>query len=105
MLRYVFITDQLRDRGYLVIEAETGEKAIALLSAVDPPIGAVFTDIELRGRLNGWDVADAFRQADPEIQIIYTSGHRQDGQRRVPRSTFLPKPYTPAELFHALTNP
>jgi CheY-like chemotaxis protein len=43
-----FIADQLRDQGYAVVEAETGEKAIALLSEADHlPIIGVFTDIEL----------------------------------------------------------
>jgi Response regulator receiver domain len=51
------IADQLRDQGYAVVEAETGEKAIALSSKKDHrPIVAVFTDIELSGRLSGWDV-------------------------------------------------
>ena len=100
----VFIADQLRDQGYVVVEVETGEKAIALLSeAARAPIRAVFTDIELPGRLSGWDVADAFRQACPQIQIIYTSGHAQSKQRRVSRSTFLSKPYRPSDLFDALS--
>jgi CheY-like chemotaxis protein len=98
------IADQLRDQGYAVVEAETGEKAIALSSKTDHrPIVAVFTDIELSGRLSGWDVADAFRQAYPQIRIIYTSGHSQDTRRRVSRSTFLAKPYVPTDVFGALS--
>lgn len=98
------IADQLRDQGYAVVEAETGEKAIALSSKTDHrPIVAVFTDIELSGRLSGWDVADAFRQAYPQIRIIYTSGHSQDTRRRVSRRTFLAKPYVPTDVFGALS--
>jgi CheY-like chemotaxis protein len=101
-----FIADQLRDQGYAVVEAETGEKAIALLSEADHlPIIAVFTDIELSGRLSGWDVADAYRQAYSQIRIIYTSGHSQDTRRRVSRSTFLAKPYLPTDVFDALLAP
>jgi two-component system, response regulator PdtaR len=101
----VFIADQLRDQGYVVVEVETHEKAIALLSeATRAPIRAVFTDIELPGMLSGWDVADAFRKACPHIQIIYTSGHSQSKQRRVSRSTFLSKPYRPSDLFDALSH-
>jgi CheY-like chemotaxis protein len=66
------IADQLRDQGYAVVEAETGEKAIALSSKTDHrPIVAVFTDIELSGRLSGWDVADAFRQAYPHTDYLH----------------------------------
>ena len=34
----------------------------------------MFTDIQLGGQLNGWDVAEAFRRAYPQIRVIYTSG-------------------------------
>ena len=71
----VFIADQLRDQGYVVVEVETGEKAIALLSeAARAPIRAVFTDIELPGRLSGWDVADAFRQRVPKYRSFTPPG-------------------------------
>jgi CheY-like chemotaxis protein len=100
----LFIADQLRDQGYAVVEAETAEEAIALLSEPNhPSIEAVFTDIQLSGRLSGWDVADAFRLAYPQIRIIYTSGYGEDARRKVSRSTFLAKPYLPTDVFNALT--
>ena len=54
----LFIVGQLREQGYAVFEAETGEDAIALLTGDHPPwISTLFTDIQLGGRLSGWDVA------------------------------------------------
>jgi CheY-like chemotaxis protein len=94
-----FIAGHLRDAGYAVLEATNGEEAIALLRATDaPPICLVFTDIQLGGRLTGWDVAYAFREANPEIPVIYTSGQIQDQQRQVPGSAFLAKPYLPSDI-------
>ena len=57
----LFIVGQLREQGYAVFEAETGEEAIALLTREHPPwIGTLFTDIQLGGKLSGWDVAEAY---------------------------------------------
>ena len=48
----LFIADHLRDQGYVVIEAETGEEALSLLRVEQqPPINIVFTDIQLGGQL------------------------------------------------------
>ena len=53
---------------------------------------------QLGGKLNGWDVADAFRKAHPQIPVIYTSGQIQSRKRQLPGSTFLPKPYLPCDI-------
>ena len=45
-----FIVGHLRDAGYVVLEAASGEEAIAMLRAAQfPPISVVFTDIQLGG--------------------------------------------------------
>ena len=94
-----FIVGYRRDEGYLVREASSGEEAVAILHAADPPpISVVFTDIQLGGGITGWEVADAFRKAHPEIPVIYTSEQIQNRRRQVPGSTFLPKPYLPSDI-------
>ena len=99
----LFIVGQLREQGYDVFEAGTGEEAIALLSAEHPPwINTLFTDIQLGGKLSGWDVAETFREANPEIQVIYASGRYDGGERRVSGSTFFTKPYRPGDIFAAI---
>jgi CheY-like chemotaxis protein len=99
----LFIVGQLREQGYAVFEAETGEEAIALLTGEQPPrISTLFTDIQLGGKVTGWDVAEAFREANPKIQVIYASGRHQENERRVPGSTFFTKPYMPRDIFDAI---
>jgi CheY-like chemotaxis protein len=94
-----FIAGHLREAGYEVLEAGSGEEAIDLLRTTDhPPISLVFTDVQLGGSVTGWDVAEAFRKAHPEIPVIYTSGLTQSRNRQVPRSTFLHKPYLPSDI-------
>ena len=99
----MFIVSHLSDEGYLVLEASSGEEAIAILRATNPPaISVVFTDIQLGGWVTGWDVADAFREAHPEIPLIYTSGQIQNRKRQLPGSTFLPKPYLPCDIIELI---
>ena len=99
----LFMVGQLREQGYEVFEAANGEDAIALLTAEHPPwISTLFTDIQLGGELSGWDVAEAFREANPKIQVIYASGRCHDGERRVSDSAFFTKPYIPGDIFDAI---
>ena len=100
-----FIVGHLRDAGYVVFEAGSGEQAIAMLRIANlPPINVVFTDIQLGGSATGWDVADAFRKALPDIPVIYTSGLIQSQTRQVPGSAFVPKPYLPSDIVELIEN-
>ena len=62
----------------------------------------MFTDIKLGGRLNGWDVAEASRAADPKVPVLYTSGNCNDRERQVSNSLFFDKPYRPAEILRGI---
>jgi CheY-like chemotaxis protein len=99
-----YIASQLRDQGHVVVEAATGEEAIALLAAETQRIDVLFTDIHLGGRLSGWDVAEAFRTTRPQIQVIYASGRPPETTRRVSGSMFLSKPYLADEILGAVTS-
>ncbi len=103
------VADELRDYGFVVHEASTGEQAIRLLES-DPDIAILFTDINLPGDLEGREVAVRARAMRPDLPIVYASGRYAafglDGM--VPRSLFVPKPYRPAEvcaLLARLTEP
>jgi CheY-like chemotaxis protein len=99
LLRDVIATD-LKDAGWDVLEASTGECAIGIIQA-NPHIDVLFTDIQLAGRLSGWDVAEAFRAAKPEMLVIYTSGNSADRSRAVANSQFFSKPYRAPEILKA----
>ena len=55
----------LQEAGYVVVEAGSGEEAIALCNS-GRPIDMVVTDINLGGCASGWDVAECFRAARPD---------------------------------------
>jgi CheY-like chemotaxis protein len=90
----------LRGDGCLILEASSGEEAVACLKT-GKKIDVVFTDVTLGGPLSGWDVADAFRLVRSEIPIIYTSGHADDRSRQVKDSQFFLKPYDIAAVVKA----
>ena len=95
-VRDIFVS-HLRKTGWSVVEADNSEHAIAMLDAGEP-IDIVGTDIQLIGELTGWDVAEAFRAAQPAMPVIYVSGNAPQPSRLVPESVFFPKPYDPAAI-------
>ena len=87
----------LEDAGWTVLEAESGESALAILQQ-RPSLNVLITDIRLGGAANGWDVADAARVLSPLLPIIYVSANRPDLTRQVAHSTFFSKPIQLAKL-------
>jgi CheY-like chemotaxis protein len=90
----------LQEAGYAVVEAVTGEEAIALCHS-DTSIDVVFTDVNLGGHASGWDVAECFRAVRPGVPVVYTSGRSLDAGRCVGGSTFVPKPYRESDILKA----
>jgi CheY-like chemotaxis protein len=67
----------LRQGGYEVIAAESGESALEMLrrTGVEPRI--LVTDVVLRG-LNGRQVAEAVQRVRPGIPVLFMSGYAHD---------------------------
>ena len=94
------IARYLRDAGWVVVEAESGHRALAMCGS-DTPIDILFADIQLNDSVNGWEVAEAFRAARGEIPVIYTSGNQIEPTRGVPGSLHFNKPYQLADILSA----
>jgi CheY-like chemotaxis protein len=88
-----------RDDGWVVLEAATGEAALAL--ARESHIDALLTDIQLGGCVSGWDVAETVRTAHPATEVVHISGSAADHSRQVPASHFFRKPYRAAAILAA----
>ncbi len=95
------IVHHLKNAGWEVLESSTGEGAIRLLET-EQHIDVLVTDIQLAGYLNGWDVAEAFRAARPQIPVIYASGNNADPSRAVANSRFFKKPAKISEIVAAI---
>ena len=92
------IVEELREAGFDVLEAVTGDQAMQLYDRVD----VLFTDIRLAGSLTGWDIAETCRAARPNIPVIYATGYSHVEPRRVPGSVFFRKPYRAAHVIKAI---
>jgi len=68
------IADYLRECGYKVHEAVSGEEAIAILQAPEVSIDVVFSDVEMPGDMDGFALARWVRANKPGLQVILTSG-------------------------------
>ena len=98
------IEDTLSDGGFEPAIAASGEEAVTLLKGRTTNYRALVTDIGLRGKMNGWEVAQQAREIDPEFPVVYMSGaHAADwASKGVPNSIMLEKPFAPAQLVTAL---
>jgi len=66
---------------------------------------ALVTDINLPGRLDGWEIARVAREIDPAFPIVYMTGAAADDwpSKGVPNSILLNKPFAPAQLVIAVS--
>ena len=95
-----FATSALREEGYRVIEAADGPSALILLAA-HPEVALLFTDVVLKGPMNGWALAKAATRHRC-LPVLYTSGYSReaivDDERLHPGVELLPKPFTSETL-------
>lgn len=99
-----FLEDTLSDAGSEAATAASGEEAFILTTDHKVHYRALVTDINLDGRLDGWQVAQPAREIDRAFPFIYISGaHAEDwGDKGVPNSIILAKPFAPAQLVTAI---
>jgi DNA-binding NtrC family response regulator len=97
------IAEQLRDRGYLVEQADSGEAAIAKLA--DFAFDIIVTDLRLPG-IDGSAVVEAAVERYPHIVAIVVTGYGtvKDAVEAIKRgaSDFVSKPFQIDELLHVL---
>ena len=98
------IEEALEEGGFKTEATSSGEEAVTLLQAQHERYRALITDINLSGRLDGWEVAKRARELVPEIPVIYMTGAAADQwpSHGVPNSLLLNKPFAPAQIVTAV---
>lgn len=95
-----FIVINLQRAGYEVVEAESGESALALLQE-NPDVRVTLLDIMLPG-IDGFEVCRRIRAANPHVGIIMLSARSQEMDKVTGLMTgaddYVTKPFSPAEL-------
>ena len=91
----------LRKKGYQVTEAEDGEEALELLEGAETPFDLMISDVVMPG-MDGPALLKAGRKLLGDERIVFISGYAEEEFSELlseePDVTFLPKPFTFAEL-------
>jgi DNA-binding NtrC family response regulator len=95
------MAESLTDAGYGVIEAGTGDEAIALIRSHTHEFGIVVTDFHMPGAASGADVAACLGVEYPGLPVVIASGRpdvfKTGWQTRLGYG-LLRKPYVPRDL-------
>jgi two-component system cell cycle sensor histidine kinase/response regulator CckA len=91
----------LRNKGYEVLEARSGEEALEVISGHPRSIDLLITDVVMP-RMDGPALIRAVRERWPMMKVIYISGYAEDAFRKRLDETgainFLPKPFSLKQL-------
>ncbi|MFD0857953.1 ATP-binding response regulator [Roseovarius aquimarinus] len=96
-----FASRALQMRGFTVLEAESAEEALELLSDPNLAVDVFVTDVVMPG-LDGPSWVQKALIDRPRTRVVFVSGYAEedfgDTQARIPNSVFLPKPFSLTDL-------
>jgi len=97
----LFSARALKNKGYQVIEAKSGEQALEIMAKGDHRIDLVVTDVVMP-KLDGPGLVQALRRTHPDMKVIFISGYTEDNFRKRLGDErdihFLPKPFSLKQL-------
>src|SRR3990170_4332560 len=93
----VFGARALRNKGYDVLEARSGESALEIINDKSKTIDLLITDVVMP-HMDGPTLIREVRARRPDMKVIFISGYAEDSFRRRLDETadihFLPKPFS-----------
>ena len=94
------VEETLAGGGFATDILSSGEEALTLFRGGRKNYRALVTDVSLKGRLSGWEVARQIREIDQECPVIYMTAATADewAAQGVANSILLQKPFVPAQL-------
>ncbi|HJT07845.1 MAG TPA: ATP-binding protein, partial [Stellaceae bacterium] len=97
----LFSARALRNKGYKVIEAKSGEAALEVITGGRETVELLITDVVMP-RMDGPNLVKHVRELYPEMKVIFISGYTEDAfRKRLDHDTdihFLPKPFSLKQL-------
>src|ERR1700691_3785735 len=97
----LFSARALKNNGYHVIEAKSGEQALEIMAKGEARIDLVVTDVVMP-KLDGPGLVQALRRTHPDMKVIFISGYTEDSFRKrlgdEGHIHFLPKPFSLKQL-------
>jgi two-component system cell cycle sensor histidine kinase/response regulator CckA len=98
-----FAARALRNKGYTVLEADSGESALRVVEEQQSRIDLLISDVVMP-QMDGPTLVKKVRDSRPETKIIFISGYAEDAfrrsldQRDAREINFLPKPFSLKQL-------
>ena len=96
----IFGARALRNKGYTVLEARSGEAALELMDQTDK-VDLLITDVVMP-KMDGPGLVREVRETHPDMKVIFISGYTEDSFRQRLDSDsnihFLPKPFSLKQL-------
>ena len=97
----IFGARALRNKGYTVLEARSGEAALELIGNSADKIDLLITDVVMP-KMDGPGLVREVRETYPDMKVIFISGYTEDSFRQRLDSDsnihFLPKPFSLKQL-------
>ena len=97
----IFGARALRNKGYTVLEAKSGDGALDMIRGAEEKIDLLITDVVMP-RMDGPALVRQVRELHPEMKVIFISGYTEDAFRQRLDSDseihFLPKPFSLRQL-------
>jgi CheY-like chemotaxis protein len=95
------IATQLHVQGHTVLEADTGEQALAaILGGKD--LDVLLTETAMTSGPDGWALAEHARLQFPSVSVIYTSAQPRRLGREASGSVFVEKPYRTEQVIETV---
>ena len=95
----------LQSHGYRVIEAGSGQEALAAVAAHQGHIDMLLTDVVMAG-MSGRELSEKLVEMLPDLKVLYMSGYTDDAILRHgvfhKSAAFLGKPFSPGVLVRKL---
>jgi CheY-like chemotaxis protein len=86
------VSDALRDAGFRILEAGSGEEGLTILLS-GQVIDLLVTDVRMPGEIDGMELARRSKSLNPALPVIVCSGHLLQEEAK-PADGFLAKPYS-----------
>ena len=99
-VRY-FAAATLNELGYTVLQADCGDKALALMREKER-IDLLFSDVVLGGGMSGFELAAAANTHKPGLRVLFTSAYHDLPVAQNGSANMLQKPYWEHELAAAI---
>jgi signal transduction histidine kinase len=95
----------LREEGYVVLDAESGAEALALLERGGDRVSLMITDVAM-AEMGGHELGQRVAERRPGLPVLYMSGYPLDEVVRrgllQEHQPFLQKPFAPAALLESV---